>query len=409
MVHIAAAMTSTSRSAIIIGAGPAGLAAAELLAEAGWRVTIHERMPNPARKFLLAGRGGLNLTHSEPLDAFLDRYGAARNQLEPAIRDFTPADLRAWSEGMGIETFIGSSGRVFPKQMKASPLLRAWLARLAALGVQLAPRSHWTGWDSDALTFNTPDGARTEHADAHVFALGGASWPRLGSDGSWREAFAARGASIAPLRPANAGFVVGWSQVFRAKFAGEPIKHARFLFGDHVVRGEAIVASYGIEGGALYALGPPVRDAIARAGEAVLEIDLAPDLSAEALAARLTTTRKDSTANRLRKAGLAPAATGLLREDVSGAALPADPHALAHRIKQVRLRLSGVAGIDRAISTAGGVTWDSLNADYSLKRDPRTFVAGEMLDWEAPTGGYLLQACFATGRAAARGVLARFA
>lgn len=407
MVHIAAAMTSTSRSAIIIGAGPAGLAAAELLAEAGWRVAIHERMPNPARKFLLAGRGGLNLTHSEPLDAFLGRYGAARHHLEPAIRTFTPADLRAWCEGLGIETFIGSSGRVFPKQMKASPLLRAWLTRLASLGVQLAPRSHWTGWEGDALTFATPDGKRVAQADAHIFALGGASWPRLGSDGGWQPAFAGRGVSIAPLRPANSGFRVEWSDVFREKAAGEPIKRAAFRFGEHVVRGEAVLASYGIEGGAIYALGSPIREAIERQGETIIDIDLAPDLSAEALAYRLTTTRKDSTANRLRKARLSPVAASLLREDARGVALPANPQELARRIKQVRIRLSGVADIDRAISTAGGVTWDSVNADYSLKRDARCFIAGEMLDWEAPTGGYLLQACFATGRAAARGAMAR--
>ena len=407
MVHIAAAMTSTSRSAIIVGAGPAGLAAAELLAEAGWRVTIHERMPNPARKFLLAGRGGLNLTHSEPLEAFLGRYGAARHHLEPAIRTFTPTDLRAWCEGLGIETFIGSSGRVFPKQMKASPLLRAWLARLASLGVQLVPRSLWTGWDGDALTFATPDGKRTEHADAHIFALGGASWPRLGSDGGWQAAFAAHGAAIAPLRPANSGFLVDWSPVFRDKAAGEPIKRAAFSFGERTVRGEAVLASYGIEGGAIYALGSRIREAIERTGEASLDIDLAPDLDIDALAGRLTTTRKDSTANRLRKAGLSPAAASLLREDVRGADLPADPLELSRRIKQVRIRLSGVAGIDRAISTAGGITWDSLNADYSLKRDARCFIAGEMLDWEAPTGGYLLQACFATGRAAAHGAMAR--
>ena len=400
-------MTSTSRSAIIVGAGPAGLAAAELLGEAGWRVAIHERMPNPARKFLLAGRGGLNLTHSEPLEAFLGRYGAARRHLEPAIRDCTPADLRAWCEGLGVETFVGSSGRVFPKQMKASPLLRAWLARLGSLGVTLASRSHWTGWDGEALAFNTPDGVRTEKADAHIFALGGASWPRLGSDGSWQAAFAARGVGIAPLRPANSGFVVNWSPVFREKSAGEPIKRAGFRCGDHAVRGESVIANYGIEGGAIYALGSALRDAIERTGEAILEIDLMPDQTVEALSARLTTERKDSTANRLRKAGLSPAAASLLREDVAGSALPADPVGLAQRIKHVRISLSGVSGIDRAISTAGGVTWDSLNADYSLKSDPRCFIAGEMLDWEAPTGGYLLQACFATGRAAAKGALAR--
>ncbi|MEQ1781026.1 MAG: TIGR03862 family flavoprotein [Hyphomonadaceae bacterium] len=400
-------MSSAQRRAIIVGAGPAGLAAAELLASEGWVVTIHERMPNPARKFLLAGRGGLNLTHSEPLDAFLTRYGDARSRLEPTIAAFTPADLRAWCEGLGIETFVGSSGRVFPKQMKASPLLRAWLARLGALGVTLAPRSHWMGWQGDALVFDTPDGERIEQADATVFALGGASWPRLGSDGAWQAAFAERGARITPLRPANSGFVVGWSSVFRDRFAGEPIKRAGFSFAGNRVRGEAIISRYGIEGGAIYALGGPVRTAIEANGEAIIAIDLMPDLSVDAIASRLTTERKDSTPNRLRKAGLSPAAASLLREDVRGSALPATPQEMAERIKDLRIRLGGVAAIDRAISTAGGITWDSLNADFSLKADPRTFIAGEMLDWEAPTGGYLLQACFATGRAAAHGVLAR--
>jgi uncharacterized flavoprotein (TIGR03862 family) len=402
------AMSAHQKHAIIVGAGPAGLAAAELLGEAGWRVTIHERMPNPARKFLLAGRGGLNLTHAEPLDAFLQRYGAARKRLEPAIRAFAPADLRAWAEGLGIETFVGSSGRVFPKQMKASPLLRAWLSRLSALDVTLVTRSRWTGWEDDALAFETSGGRRVEPADVAVFALGGASWPRLGSDGSWQEAFAARGVEIAPLRAANVGFTVGWSEMFRAQSAGEPVKGALFSCEGHSVRGEAMIARYGIEGGAIYALGATLRGALAAHGVAELAIDLAPDADVATLTARLSGGRKDSMANRLRKAGMSRVAAGLLREDMRGAALPADARELAGRIKDVRLALSGVADIDRAISTAGGLTWDSLNADYSLKADPHTFVAGEMLDWEAPTGGYLLQACFATGRAAARGVLARF-
>lgn len=398
-------MSFAARHALIVGAGPAGLAAADLLAEAGWRVTIHERMPNPARKFLLAGRGGLNLTHSEPIEAFLNRYGAARSHLEPAIRAFTPADLRAWCEGLGIETFVGSSGRVFPKQMKASPLLRAWLARLSALGVILIPRSRWTGWDNDALTFDTPGGPRTETPAATLFALGGASWPRLGSDGSWQAAFAARGAAITPLRPANSGVSAAWSEIFASKFQGEPLKPAAFRFGERIVRGEAIVTRTGLEGGAIYALGSVLREAIAATGEAILDIDLAPDQSHDALATRLASGRKDSTATRLRKAGLSPLAASLLREDIAGPALPADGPSLAQRIKRTRIRLTGTAPIDRAISTAGGVSWDSLNPDYSLKADPRTFLAGEMLDWEAPTGGYLLQACFATGRAAARGLL----
>lgn len=403
-------MTALSnKRAIIVGAGPAGLAAAEVLAQAGVAVTIHDRMPNPARKFLLAGRGGLNLTHSEPLNAFLSRYGEARQHLEPAIRAFTPDDLRAWCEQLGIETFVGSSGRIFPKQMKASPLLRAWLARLGQLGVQLVTRSHWTGWDGDALTFDTPDGPRHERADAFLFALGGASWPRLGSDGSWQSAFAEHGAGIAPLRPANSGFLVYWSPIFREKSAGQPLKRILLRFEDQELRGEALLTSYGIEGNAIYALSNRLREAIARDGQAELEIDLLPDIAIEQLAQRLEGARKDSMANRLRKAGLSPAAASLLREDERGPQLPSEALRLAHRIKQSRIRVTGTAPIDRAISTAGGVSWDSLNADYSLKSDPRTFVAGEMLDWEAPTGGYLLQACFATGRAAAQGMLARLA
>jgi len=400
-------MSAATRHAIVVGAGPAGLSAAEVLAEAGWRVSIHERMPNPARKFLLAGRGGLNLTHAEPLDAFLERYGAACRHLEPAIRAFTPSDLRAWAAGLGIETFIGSSGRVFPVQMKASPLLRAWLARLSTLGVTLVPRSRWTGWDGEALTFETAGVARVESPDATIFALGGASWPRLGSDGSWTQAFRTRGATLTPLRPANSGFVVDWSDVFRERFAGEPLKRISLRVGDHSARGEAMIASYGIEGGAVYALGAHMRDAIEVHGEAIVEIDLAPDQTLDAINSRLGGDRKDSTANRLRKAGLSPVAAGLLRESVEGPLLPADAQQLAQLIKTVRIKLTGVSGIDRAISTAGGIGWSSVTPDYALASDHRAFVAGEMLDWEAPTGGYLLQACMATGRAAARGVLAR--
>ena len=401
----------TDKRAIIVGAGPAGLAAAEVLAGAGWGVAIHERMPNPARKFLLAGRGGLNITHSEPLEAFLSRYGAsleggAREALEPAIRAFAPDDLRTWCDGLGIETFVGSSGRVFPKQMKATPLLRAWLARLDALGVQLVSRSRWTGWRGEALTFETPDGAREETPDAAIFALGGASWPRLGSDGSWQEAFAARGVGITPLRAANSGFLTEWSPIFREKFAGQPLKGVMLRFDGAEVRGEAMLSAYGIEGGAIYAISRQLREAIARDGEAQLEIDLLPDVTLEQLAERLEGGRKESMSNRLRKAGVSPAGASLLREDERGPALPAEPLRLAHRIKQARVRLTGTAPIARAISTAGGISWSAVNGDYSLKAIPRTFVAGEMLDWEAPTGGYLLQACFATGRAAAKGVLA---
>jgi len=398
-------MSPSAKRALVVGAGPAGLAAAEVLASNGIAVTIHERMPNPARKFLLAGRGGLNLTHSEPLDVFLTRYGLARRCLEPAIRAFPPQDLRAWSEGLGAPTFVGSSGRIFPKAMKASPLLRAWLNRLGGLGVELVSRSRWTGWDGDALTF---DGPRTvERADVAIFALGGASWPRLGSDGSWQETFAERGAGIVPLRPSNSGFLVSWSDVFKTKSAGQPLKRARFSFGGEEVRGEAMITSYGIEGGAIYALSSALRDALDTHETAVLEIDLMPDVGQGALIEKLSGGTKESLANRLRKAGLSPVAASLIREDVFGAALPSSANSLAERIKATHIKLTGAAPIDRAISTAGGIAWGSLNRDFSLKSDPSTFVCGEMLDWEAPTGGYLLQACFATGRAAAAGALVR--
>ncbi|HVY88082.1 MAG TPA: TIGR03862 family flavoprotein [Hyphomonadaceae bacterium] len=402
-------MSGQQKQAIVVGAGPAGLAAAEVLAGGGVAVTIHERMPNPARKFLLAGRGGLNLTHSEPLERFLDRYGLARSRLEPAIRAFSPSDLRAWCEGLGVETFVGSSGRVFPKAMKASPLLRAWLARLDGLGVKLRARSRWTGWDGEALTFETPDGPTQERADVAVFALGGGSWPRLGSDGSWQEAFASHGAQIEPLRPSNSGFLVNWSDVFKAKFAGQPLKRVKLSYNGDETRGEAMVTRYGIEGGAVYALSPALRDGLVEKAVAQLEIDLMPDVDLESLIDRLTLSGagKASLANRLRKAGLSPIAASLLREDAFGTNLPSNPVQLAQRIKGVNIPLAGVAPIERAISTAGGVSWDSIAKDYSLTSDRRTFVCGEMLDWEAPTGGYLLQACISTGRAAGQGALSR--
>jgi uncharacterized flavoprotein (TIGR03862 family) len=395
------------RTAIIIGAGPAGLAAAEILAEAGWAVTIHDRMPSPARKFLLAGRGGLNLTHSEPLEAFLDHYGPARERLAPAIRAFPPQALRAWCDGLGVATFVGTSGRVFPTAMKASPLLRAWLRRLEGLGVKLVTRSRWLGWSAEgALRFATPESETEHRADAAIFALGGASWPRLGSDGSWREAFAARGATITPLQPANSGILIAWSELFSDRFAGQPLKPARFMVGEVAVRGEAIVTRDGLEGGAIYALSRPLRDALARSAVR-LDLDLHPDVDEAALATRLDRDAKASLSNRLRKAGLSALAASLLRERANGPTLPAESAALAALIKRCPLTATGLAPIDRAISTAGGLGWDSVGADYALDVHPTTFVCGEMLDWDAPTGGYLLQACFATGRAAAEGALAR--
>ena len=397
-----------ARDIAIIGAGPAGLMAAERLAGAGHRVTICERMASPARKFLLAGRGGLNLTHSEPFDAFLRRYREAGDWLEPSLRAFPPHALRDWADGLGAETFIGSSGRVFPRAMKASPLLRAWLGRLDRLGVKLSAGRLWTGWDADgALTFRLAGGAtETVRPDAALLALGGASWPRLGSDGGWAPLLAARGIAISPLRPANGGFTVAWSPQMKERFAGQPLKRIVIRCGDEMAAGEAMIDAAGIEGGVIYALSAPIREAIARDGAASLEVDLRPDLSAPELAARLAKRRKGETlSNHLRKAaGLAPAAIALLR-DSTGAALPDEANALAALIKAAPLRLDAPMPIARAISTAGGITRDECDGGFMLKRLPGVFAAGEMLDWEAPTGGYLLQASFATGVAAAAGMV----
>ncbi|TCK31704.1 hypothetical protein EV667_1815 [Ancylobacter aquaticus] len=391
----------------IVGAGPAGLMAAEVLARAGCAVSVYDRMPSPARKFLIAGRGGLNLTHSESRAPFLARYGGASDWLSPLIDAFPPARLREWASGLGEPTFVGSSGRVFPKSFKASPLLRAWLARLDALGVRLNSRHRWLGWNRDgALCFAAPEGECEVATEAVLLALGGASWPRLGSDGGWAEILREEGVEIAPLRPANSGVRIDWSAPFSARFKGAPLKRIALTLGQARVRGEAMVDGGGLEGGAVYALSGALREAIAREGTATLHVDLRPDVSEEALAIRLAASRKgESMANRLRKAaGLSPAAAGLLRE---AGALPAEPAALAQRIKALPLKATGMAGLERAISTAGGITRAMVDEQLMLTARPGVFVAGEMLDWEAPTGGYLLQACFATGHAAACGVLAR--
>ena len=395
--------SSPVRHVAVIGAGPAGLMAAERLAGAGVRVTVHERMPSVARKFLMAGRGGLNLTHSEPLEAFLKRYGDEPREVARWIDAFSPAELIAWAEGLGQPTFVGSSGRVFPRAMKASPLLRAWLERLQTMGVEVRTRSRWTGWRDGALVLQTPEGERLEQADAVVLALGGASWPRLGSDGAWRPWLEAAGVEVAPFRPANAGFDVAWSDAFKLRFAGRPLK-AAFSFGGRTVRGEAVISTYGIEGGAIYALSAALRDAIEADGAAVLTVDLKPDLSLGRLTERLQRPRgKASLSNHLRKAaGLDPLAIALMREAGDP---PAQGAALAERVKATPLRLLAMQGLDRAISSAGGVRLDQLDENLMLRRRPGVFVAGEMLDWEAPTGGYLLQASFASAAVAAAGVL----
>ena len=385
--------------------------AAEVLSQGGARVTVFDGMPSAGRKFLMAGRGGLNLTHSEPLPAFLARYREAAPRLADVIAVFPPDALRTWSEALGQPTFVGSSGRVFPKAFKASPLLRAWLRRLDAAGVQFAFRHRWSGWNGRGrLQFRTPEGPREVAARAIVLALGGASWPRLGSDGAWAELLAAKGATISPLRPANSGFTVAWSDIFRDRFEGQPLKGVALAFGSHTVRGEAIITRTGLEGGAVYALSAELREAILGDGEATLNIALRPDLGSDDLARKLSAPRgKQSLSNFLRKAAnLSPVAIGLLQEaaKVSGTSLASMPPAdLARLFNAVPIKLNGVALIARAISSAGGVAFEELDADFMLRRLPGVFAAGEMLDWEAPTGGYLLQACFATGVAAGKGAL----
>ena len=389
----------------VIGAGPAGLMAAERLAGGGLKVVVHEAMPSVGRKFLMAGRGGLNLTHSEPLEGFVSRYGAAEPTVSAWLDRFSPTRVIGWVEGLGQPTFTGSSGRVFPRAMKASPLLRAWLKRLNDLGVEVRTRSRWTGRRDGGWVFSGPDGETVEQPDAVVLAMGGASWPRLGSDGLWADDLRAAGVEVAPFRPSNVGFDVAWSEVLIERFAGEPLKTIGLSHDGQTVRGDLMLTRYGLEGGAVYALSAALRDAIERDGTATLAVDLRPDLTIEQLAARLTKPRgKDSVSNWLRKAGgLSPAAVGLMRE-IPGV-IPEGADKLARRIKAVRLTLTGVQGLERAISSAGGVKLDQVDARLMLTALPGVFVAGEMLDWEAPTGGYLLQAGFASGVAAADGVL----
>jgi uncharacterized flavoprotein (TIGR03862 family) len=404
-------MSSPAKHVAVIGAGPAGLMAAEVLAQGGATVTIYDAMPSAGRKFLMAGRGGLNLTHSEPLPQFLARYREAMPHLKAVIEAFPPSALRDWSEGLGQETFVGSSGRVFPKAFKASPLLRAWLRRLDSQGVKLALRHRWTGWDGQGrLRLQTTDGLVAVEATATVLALGGASWPRLGSDGAWAEMLSVKGVKISPLRPANSGFTVAWSDIFRDRFEGQPLKGVALTFGEYSIRGEAIVTRTGIEGGAIYALSAELREAILRDGMATLNIALRPDTEIGELTAKLSAAKgKQSLSNFLRKAAnLSPVAIGLLQEaaKASGMLLSSlSPADLARLIQAVPVQLDGVSPIARAISTAGGIPFSELDTGFMLRRVPGVFAAGEMLDWEAPTGGYLLQTSFATGAAAGRGAL----
>ncbi|MBY5544849.1 TIGR03862 family flavoprotein [Rhizobium leguminosarum] len=389
----------------IIGGGPAGLAAAELLSRSGHAVTVYDAMPTFARKFLLAGKSGLNITHSEDYARFTTRFGTASARLRPALDAFTPDDIRDWAAGLGTETFVGSSGRVFPKVMKASPLLRAWLKRLEAQGTALRTRHRWTGFAQDGYVFETPEGCSIVHCDATLLALGGASWPRLGSDAAWVPWLAGRGVEIDTFQPANCGFVVGWSGNFSERFAGQPVKSVTATSEAGTFPGEFVITGSGIEGSLVYTHTAALRDRLLNHGSAVLTLDLAPGRTIERLSRDLARQdAKSSFSNRLRKgAGLDGVKAALLRE-LTPERDRTDPERLAGMIKALPLPVIETRAIGEAISSAGGIRWSSIDDSYMLKALPGTFVAGEMLDWEAPTGGYLLTACLATGRAAARGI-----
>ena len=403
-VNTNAKIKSAQPIVAIVGGGPAGLAAAERLAGAA-EVHLFDAMPSLGRKFLLAGKSGLNITHGENFETFLTRFGAAREKLEPALRRFTPDDIKQWAAGLGIETFTGSSGRVFPTAMKASPLLRAWLKRLNDAGVTFHRRHKWNGWTAEGeLKFETPDGERIFHADAVVLALGGASWPRLGSDARWVPRLAAKGIGIAALRPANCGFEVFWSDHMKQRFAGAPVKSVELSFGGTSVRGDFVVTKYGVEGSAIYALSAALREAIMRDGEAVLRLDLVAGRDIERLTRDIARRRDgESLANHLRKnAGIKGVKTALLRECIDRFAI-ADPARFANTLKTLPLKLLRPRPIAEAISSAGGVELEELDENFMLRKLPGVFCAGEMLDWEAPTGGYLITACLGTGRAAGDG------
>tara|TARA_R110000796_G_scaffold88559_1_gene190606 strand:- start:71144 stop:72346 length:1203 start_codon:yes stop_codon:yes gene_type:complete len=391
------APTPNGKTAMIIGAGPAGLMAAERLAGEGYAVTLYEGMPSAGRKFLMAGKSGLNITHSEDLETFLTRYGTARERLEPHVRKFGPAQIREWCTGLGIETFVGSSGRVFPTAMKASPLLRAWLRRLDGLGCKIHYRHYWTGWnDADQAIFKTPDGNITATADITVLALGGGSWKRLGSDGKWMDILQNAGIKCTPFKPANCGFDVNWTEHLIDKCAGQPVKPVTLTSGTQTVRGEFVISKTGIEGSAVYAISATLRDQWLETGTATVTLDLAPDRTLEDVTARLTKPRgKNSLGNHLRKTlGLDATKTALIFE-VTPRNILKDPAKLAMAIKDLPLKITKPRPLDEAISTAGGLAWEELDETFQLKKRPGIYCVGEMVDWEAPTGGYLLSGCLA--------------
>jgi len=400
-------MDIKTEQAVIVGGGPAGLMAAEVLGEAGVPVGVYDSMPSLGRKFLMAGRGGLNLTHSEPFETFLTRYGAQRAQLEPFLKEFSPEAVRGWAQSLGTRTFTGTSGRVFPVEMKASPLLRRWLRRLDSLGVGIHLRHVWRGWtDSGDLLFDTPDGPMAVHARSTLLALGGGSWPRLGSTGSWVEILRLAGIRVEPLKPSNCGFEAAWSDHFRERFQGHPLKSVALSFQDFHRQGEFVVTEHGVEGSLIYAVSAALREALGSGRAAVIHLDLAPDRSQAELEQRLSRPRgrRSLSSHMEKRAGLRGVKAGLLHEVLSREEME-DPHKLVSTIKDLALPLLATRPLEEAISSAGGVSFEALDEHLMLRDLPGTFCAGEMLDWEAPTGGYLLTACLATGRAAARGML----
>ena len=418
----------------VIGGGPAGLMAAEALASGGVQIDVYDAMPSVGRKFLMAGKGGMNITHSEPLEAFLGRYGARREQIAALLDMFGPDALRAWLHKLGVETFVGSSGRVFPTDMKAAPMLRAWLHRLRESGVRFHMRHKWVGWDASdgagdegtrntergnspqqTLLFMTPTGEQQVRADAVIFALGGGSWPRLGSDAAWVPLMTARDVPVAPLLPANCGFDANWSDYFRERFAGQPVKPVSITLIDtdgnaQHRQGEFVVTETGIEGSLVYALSAAIRERILTDGEVTIMLDLAPALTAQRVLDEVTRPRgsRSMSTHLQSRIGLGGVKLGLLHEALSKEAFT-DTALLAQTIKALPLRLVRPRPIEEAISSAGGVPFEALDARLMIGHLPGAFCAGEMLDWEAPTGGYLLTACFASGLAAGRGALAYLA
>jgi len=386
---------------VIIGGGPAGLMAAEVLVEQGADVHIFDAMPSLGRKFLMAGKSGLNLSHSERHEAFFSRFGAAQERLEPSLQEFTSAAIRTWAYNLGIETFVGTSGRIFPKDFKAAPLLRAWLHQLRERGATIHVRHKWVGWKDGALCFNTPGGMTEVRADATILALGGGSWPKLGSDAAWIPILQEQGVEIAPLRPANCGFDVKWSDFFKEKFAGAPLKSVRLAFAGQKIPGDAVVSQDGIEGGPVYTLSAVLRGAIERDKAATLSIDLSPGRSRSELIEALSLPRgKKSMATHLKRTVRISGVKAALLHECLKADVFTDPARLAAAIKAVPVRVLKPRPLEEAISSAGGVKLDALDEGFMLNAMPGVFCSGEMLDWEAPTGGYLLSGCFATGRTA---------